>query len=480
MSIVLRFFMTLAVVSLLSFSADAVGSAGTLAISFGTNTVCGISATTLPRTVYCMNISESGSTLPYQVYPNVSIDSVSAGTAFFCGLKSSRRVFFCWNGDLVTRKRVYRGPWVLSDLIVGKTQVSAVDRSGNGIRWWRNAGLFPSSVLGSYNSLTSGNNFTCAITTNGTVNCWGPLSRAMQDGFSNYSMTNIVAGESHMCGLDISGFVICQGSNSSGQSYAPPGLPYEYTRFALGSSHTCAIRQPIGTAVCWGGSKGPRLYTPLNGTAFEFLVAGGNLTCGLTSNNYSVLCWGSNWRNVSVRALPLLRILPGICVAGGSDECTCGAYPESPSLCADTGVICQRCDFPNSIAPVPPLPSESERIGKVRKVEVIVGTLCFIFGSCGLAYGVWIIYCRRKAEKQNQIRPPVDPASGDNSSADSSIAVRSPSSESDGTDDGFYSPNPETSQFIFSPISSRIGIPRKLELKRQRSGPSTFNYEHDS
>ncbi|KAJ4779351.1 Serine/threonine-protein kinase [Rhynchospora pubera] len=356
MRIMLGLFTALAVVPLFFFYAGAVGSAGTLAIS--SNTVCGISATTLPRTIYCTDIDESVATTPYLVYPNVSFDSVSAGTDFFCGLKSSRKVFYCWNGNPVNRKRVYRGSWVISDLTVGETQVSAIDRSGNEIRWWRKAGLFPSSVLGDYSSLTSGNNFTCAITTNGTMTCWGPLS--------NYTMSTIVAGDSHMCGLDSSGLVICQGSNSSAQCYAPTGSPYEYTGFALGLSHTCAIMQPNYTAVCWRNYGEAQLYQPLNGTAFEFLVAGGNLTCGLTTHTYSVLCWGSNWTDVSVRKLSLPMILPGICVAGGGDECDCGTYPESQRLCKGTGVICQRCDFRKPIPPSPPpalapIPSKSKK-----------------------------------------------------------------------------------------------------------------------
>ncbi|KAJ3687635.1 hypothetical protein LUZ61_017296 [Rhynchospora tenuis] len=376
-------------VPLLFFYADAVGSAGTLAIS--SRTICGISASTLPRTIYCTDIDESISTMPYLVYPNVSFDSVSAGTDFFCGLKSSRKVFYCWNGNPVNRKRVYRGSWVLSDLTVGETQVSAIDRSGNEIRWWRKAGLFPSSVLGNYSSLTSGNNFTCAITTNGTITCWGPLAGALQAGFSNYSMTTIVAGDSHMCGLDDSGFVICQGSNSSGQSYAPTGSPYEYTRFALGSNHTCAIMQANYTAVCWGSNGGAQLYQPLNGTTFEFLVAGGNLTCGVTTHTRSVLCWGSDWTNVSVRKLSLPMILPGICVADDGEECNCGSYYNSRSLCAGTGVICKRCGH---LIPPPPAPASSDnrtntilRIGLITAVFVMFIIMVVIMWLCWRRYG---------------------------------------------------------------------------------------------
>ncbi|KAJ4772729.1 Serine/threonine-protein kinase [Rhynchospora pubera] len=388
----LGLFTTLTVIPFLFFSTDAVGSVGTLAISLGTSTVCGISAYTFPRNIYCTNILESVPTSPYLIYPNVSFDYVSAGTTFLCGLKSSRRAIFCWNGNPVNTKQVYKGQWALSDISVGETHVSAIDHLGNEIRWWSKADLFPSSVHGNYTSLTSGNNFTCAITSKGKVKCWGPLSRAIQHSFSKYSMTTIVAGDSHMCGLDTSGFVICKGSNSLGQSYVPPGLPYDYTRFALGSSHTCAIKHPNGTAVCWGGSNGAHLYTPLNDTSFELLVAAGNITCGLATGNLSVLCWGSGWRTVSVRTLPLPMILPGICIAEGSDECKCGFYPDSGSLCAGVGVICRRCDtlwIQQLLHPeLFPWPSESKR----WMVEIIVGSVCMFVSVRGIIFSLSSIF----------------------------------------------------------------------------------------
>ncbi|KAF3336984.1 putative serine/threonine-protein kinase-like protein CCR3 [Carex littledalei] len=470
----LEFFTVLTVVALLFFSSDAVGSTGTLAISFGTGTVCGISASSLPRAVYCTNISGSVSTSPYQVLSTVSFDSVSAGDAYLCGLKTGGEAFFCWNGDSSSIKRVYNGSPAVADLTVGETQVSAVDLSGNGIRWWRTANLFPPSVLGNYSSLTSGNNFTCAINTNGTVSCWGPLNNTMQSRFSNYSMTTIVAGDSHICGLNKSGFVICGGSNSSGESYAPAGSPYEYTRFALGSRHTCAIKRPNGIAVCWGGPGGAQLYMPLNGTSFEFLVAGGNLTCGLTTNNYTVLCWDSHFRNVSVRTLPLPKILPGICVAGGDDICSCGTYPDSGSLCAGTGVICQRCDYQNPVIASPPpalapAPSGSSvHIG--WRVYAIIGTVGTFLGLCAVAYFVWLI-CRRK-KVHNSVMPTIAPPSASNNTG-VATAITHSSSGGNGGRIRFYSRSSSAPRSrIFSRQWSRA-------LQRQGSGPSSFKDHAD-
>lgn len=472
MRFVLGFFTVLTVVQLLFFSTDAVGTAGTLAISSGTGTVCGISASSLPRAMYCTNISGSVSTSPYQVLSTVSLDSVSAGDAFLCGLKSGGEAFFCWDGDSSTIKRVYNGSTAVTDLTVGEAQVSAIDPSGNEIRWWRRADLFPPLVHGNYSSLTSGNNFTCAIAANGTVSCWGPQASAMQAAFSNYSMTAIVAGDSHICGLNSSGFAICQGSNSSGESYVPAGSPYEYTRFALGSSHTCAIKQPNGTAICWGGPGGTYLYSPLNSTtSFEFLVAGDNLTCGLTTNNYSVLCWGSDYRNLSVRTLPLPRILPGICVAGGDDKCNCGTYPDSSNLCAGNGVICQRCDFPNPITVPPPAlaPAPSgTSVHTAWKVYAIVGTVGFFVGLCAIAYFLWVI-CRRK-KVHNSVIPTIS-AAGANVNPGAATATGHFSS---GGNASRINPPTSFSRSSSAPRSRLFSRQWSRALQRQRSGPSSF------
>ncbi|KAJ3676362.1 hypothetical protein LUZ60_003774 [Juncus effusus] len=389
----LELFAVLAALNSLFLLAGAVGSAATLAISQGSGTVCGVSAGTVP-TVYCTNISSSSNS-SYQILYTVPFASVAGGTDLTCALKSSGTSFFCWDGSGVVR-RVYNGSAVLSDLIVGETQISAVDRAGEKLHWWRGEQRFPKSVLGTYNSLTSGRNFTCGIDSNDTVTCWGPLRSSFQSEFDNKSMSIITAGDSHVCGLDTSGFLTCKGSNSSGESAVPTGNAFEFTSLALGSSHTCALQQPNGTAICWGGTGSKTgTYFPANGTEFEFLVAGGNLTCGLTIANYSVFCWYSNQENISVFQLSLPRILPGICVKN-EERCACGTYAGSASLCSGTGLICNPCNSRTDTGPSPvptvqppsalASPSSSRRkVGIGWKVFAIVGTVEHTNNGTGLS-----------------------------------------------------------------------------------------------
>ncbi|XP_072961467.1 putative serine/threonine-protein kinase-like protein CCR3 [Typha angustifolia] len=456
-----------AVLVLLFAVSDATGSAATLAITHGAGTtVCGVAAGTAPRTVYCTAVSASlaGPTNP--LLPNASsFASVSGGRDFLCGLRSDGAAFFCWRSSDLIPKRVYSGRATLADLAVGEDQISAVDLNATAIRWWRGGRRFPSYVSGTYRSLTSGNGFSCAISGNATVRCWGPRGDGIQTAFANLSMGSIVAGDSHVCGLDTAGILLCKGSNESGQSNAPSSSAFEFSSLALGSSHTCAIRQPNGTVVCWGGGNGSSgVYLPFNSTAFEFIVSGGNLTCGLTTVNFSVVCWGLNGGNSSnTLLLSLPRILPGICAAD-EHSCNCGVYPDSQSLCSGSGVICSRCGLggPSPSPPASPPSSTSKRVGKGWVAFGAVGAVGGFAGVCTIVYCLWIGVCRQK-KIHNSVQPTLAATAGNgasngaNSGAGPKVS-RLPSP--------FTSPSGSRSR-IFRRQSSRI-------MMRQRSGPSSF------
>nr|CAD1841928.1 unnamed protein product [Ananas comosus var. bracteatus] len=316
----------------------ALGSASTLAIAYGSATVCGVAAGT-PRAA--STAPPRGRRGAEPLSPNASFDSVSGGRDFLCGLRSDGAAFFCWNGGggPPRPKRVYNGPDAIAGLAVGVDQIAAVDRNASRIEWWRGGAQFPRSVLGSYGSLTSGDGFSCAVAGNGTVRCWGPRGGAIQALFSNLSMASIVAGDSHACGVSAAGLLLCRGSNASGQS-DPPGDPRSSSRGSRSAPTTPArFGAPTTPSSAGAASAAARREQPhpANATEFALIVAGGNLTCGVTTSNFSVVCWRSDWRNSSATTLPLPTILPGICAAQQSD-CNCGIYPDSDTLCSGSGV----------------------------------------------------------------------------------------------------------------------------------------------
>ncbi|KAK8970905.1 putative serine/threonine-protein kinase-like protein CCR3 [Platanthera guangdongensis] len=243
-------------------------------------------------------------------------------------------------------------------------------------------------------------------------------------------MMSIVAGDSHVCGITISGFLICRGSNSSGQLNAPSGSAFEFSGLALGVNHSCAIKQPNGTVLCWGGGAGGGRFSPANDTMFETIVAGGDLTCGLSTANFTLLCWkADSSANPLVTVLPLPKIIPGICVLS-ENSCKCGVFPDSESLCSGSGVICKSCSPPlasPATAPHSPdsLPSSS-KISKGWLAFAIIGSVGSLAGLCTILYCIWKGIFRHK-KVHNSVQPTIAAAAATTNTVEpSSITVNSP------------------------------------------------------
>ncbi len=186
----------------------------------------------------------------------------------------------------------------------------------------------PRTALGlsDVTDLTAGGVHTCALTSAGTVWCWGQGDQGQlgQGTLANSAtplqvpnltgVTQIAApaGGSHTCALLSDGTVQCWGYNFSGQlgdgsktnrpsPVVVSGLTGA-TSIAAGAQHTCAVLQG-GTAKCWGnngqgqiGSTTSPTTTPVVVTSLtnvQSLAAGGTSTCA-TKTDASIWCWGSS------------------------------------------------------------------------------------------------------------------------------------------------------------------------------------------
>ncbi|RYQ83782.1 hypothetical protein Ahy_B10g102627 [Arachis hypogaea] len=291
--------------SLLIPTSHALGSGATLAVTDASDTVCGVVAGESTQRIEC---SRLGSQLVPAVPPNISFSTVSGGATFFCGLRSGNRTLLCWNtitttNGTFTPKRLYNNDTVLlENLAVGETHVCATVVGAGTVTCWRTSKTFksPSRSL-QFSSISSGSGFSCGILKNSSqVRCWGEtvISRVIENGFKNMSMWSIVAGGSHVCGLNSTGFLVCIGNNDNfGQLDVPKNEAWEFGELALGASHGCALRKLNGTGsvVCWGGD-GNFTSEVTKGVSFEVIVSGSNFTCGLVTRNLSVLCWGPGSR----------------------------------------------------------------------------------------------------------------------------------------------------------------------------------------
>ncbi|XP_062092495.1 putative serine/threonine-protein kinase-like protein CCR3 [Humulus lupulus] len=432
---------TLVVVIVISFiipSTRALGSGDTLAVTYS-GIVCGIVASEPWQRILCYRKGQQ----PLDVFPNVSFSSISGGRNSICGIRAGGNIMLCWDNLLTENatspartQRVYFNNTVrLENIAVGDPHICATVIGTGALKCWRHdsAFKFPPSGSDRFVSISSGRGFSCGILRdNNRVRCWGsvPILNDIQGGFGNMSMASITAGESHVCGLNRNGFLVCKGSNSSGQLNAPLSSPFEFSRLSLGANHSCVIREGNGSVVCWGGG-GLFSVEAIQGVSFETIVSGLDFTCGLTTTNFSVLCWGPGWSNNGSVAdpnsvLPLPEILPGPCVQSTCGDC--GTYPLSQMLCSSNGRVCKPCVSsqipstppppppPQPLPPVSPPPSSSPSRGLRRGLLAfaIVGSVGAFAGICTIIYCLWTGVCFGKKKIHNSVQPTITRASSSN------------------------------------------------------------------
>ncbi len=178
--------------------------------------------------------------------------------------------------------------------------------------------LLPNEVKGLENivEISAADNFSCALTKEEKIKCWGwhyptPLE-GFHNGFTPLEMKgvqNIIRlGKGsgglpeHFCGVTREGFVQCWGENEYGQSDTQQiGKTHKITGVTFGTSHTCVLIDS-GRVKCWGiGEEGVlgdgttrNQTTPVfvkNLSGVKKLASGGFQNCALLKDKI-VKCWG--------------------------------------------------------------------------------------------------------------------------------------------------------------------------------------------
>ncbi|KAK6227792.1 Protein kinase domain - like 10 [Theobroma cacao] len=412
----------------------ALGSGSTLAVAYGTVTVCAIVAAEPNQRIICYRPGDTSSSAVVPILPNVSYSTVVGGETDVCALRSGGYSLLCWKTDNLTFpvKRLYINYTVtLQSLSIGEGRICATTtNTSTPVFCWRTDGSNRNNSEelpnGNYSmgKITSGVEFSCGIvlSENNRVTCWGdnPVGKQIERQFGNMSMSNIEAGFSHVCGVSSAGDLVCKGDNSTGQLNVPSNKGLNFASgLALGEGFSCAIRRSSGTVVCWGSMD----ETAVGGIGFESIVSGSNFACGLTTKNLSVVCWGPGWpgtngsnSNSTVNELPLgADILPWPCVQSSCNEC--GLYPDSSRLCFGSGNICKPSPCFNFTAPPPPLPaapplgttrsSPSKELRRGLLAFAIVGSVgCFV-GICSIVYCLWTGVCFGKKKVHNSVQPTI-------------------------------------------------------------------------
>ena len=217
------------------------------------------------------------------------------------------------------------------------TQEGAPYCWGRGLGFGRDGTMVPPTPVPggfTFTMISAGDYQVCGLVASGAAYCWGnnqfgSLGNDTTTGptatpvavMGNLTFQSIGAGNVYTCGLTTDGFVYCWGWNNTGQlgdssttDRSVPARVYggqSFKRLAVGSAHACAITQS-DKLFCWGNDLGGQLGTaaPL-GTCDGFgacslipvavvgnhslrSVSGGQYhTCGIDLS-YRLLCWGMN------------------------------------------------------------------------------------------------------------------------------------------------------------------------------------------
>lgn len=213
------------------------------------------------------NLALLTSPVPVAVVGGHKYVALAGGSLHSCGLRTDGKAL-CW----------------------GDNQMGEI---GNGLpppSGWP-AVTTPALVAGglTFASLGAGFQFSCGLTTGGTVYCWGQGDRGRL-GNGDPSNRNVpvpiatsevfaelTVGAEHACARTASGRIACWGNNEWGQLGVPP------------TGGTCPSGSAGGSLPC---ASRPTFW-PVDAIRFRSVVAGGVHTCGLDSRGLAY-CWGAN------------------------------------------------------------------------------------------------------------------------------------------------------------------------------------------
>ena len=207
--------------------------------------------------------------------------------------------------------------------------------------------------------LSAGWQNSCALTTEGSVFCWGynmrqfpvwsqpedPISTPVKIAGLSEDVTALSLGSMFACALTHSGSVYCWGENGSNQlgdgtstdrlsPVAVIDLPPNVIAVSTGASHACAMTGE-GDVVCWGGNQYGQIGDASNlprsspvhvknlSDKIIAISAGGYHSCALTRAG-TVQCWGNN----AAGELGV-NIASSTCLNDIGDQVACVSTPQT-------------------------------------------------------------------------------------------------------------------------------------------------------
>ena len=155
-----------------------------------------------------------------------------------------------------------------------------------------------------------GQTHSCALRTDGTIQCWGYNTDGQADG-PDGQFSAVSAGGAHTCALQNLS-IDCWGNNDHGQTQQPVGA---FRAVSAGPDHSCGLLVG-GSIKCWGNNSHGQIDVPSG--RFSDVSAGENVSCAVRTDG-TITCWGgaADWSGLSAEAFTTVA-------AGGSNSCALG------------------------------------------------------------------------------------------------------------------------------------------------------------
>jgi hypothetical protein len=173
--------------------------------------------------------------------------------------------------------------------------------------------------------VSSGNEHSCLLRTDGSVACWGGNTFG-QSSSPAKDFLAVSAGRRHSCGIrDSDDRAECWGNDVAGQVSSTPTDELGFL-ISAGGFHTCALRLDQ-TAVCWGANDFGQATPPDPTRQYVDISAGEFHTCGVRLSDGGVECWGDTTFNQTSAPPGSFRR------ASAGWELSCGIQDDSSLAC---------------------------------------------------------------------------------------------------------------------------------------------------
>ncbi|WCJ19346.1 CRINKLY4 related 2 [Euphorbia peplus] len=339
--------------TLLPITCFGYGSSGPIAAAFGENGFfCAINADG-KQEIICWNkldkLSQPKTSSYFSSLPSMA--SLSGGEDVLCGVTSNLSQAFCFRlsnpGINLVPGNIREHSY--SEISVGKYHACAIKgyyfsnlEFSNVDCWEFNQTSDSFRNSGNANSLknvVSGDGFSCGVSKDGGIVCWGPRSRNLGILSDSGHFEILASGKNSLCGIkSLNSEVQCWGDTN--EIGAPP-TGIRFASLTAGARHFCGVQKDNHQVLCWGTAD---FSSVPKGSGFMTLGSSDYTTCGVREVDLVLDCWGVHGKSLLDYSPPLQLCSPGMCSFG---SCPNGKFAYNASILNEAQLtsLCVRKDL---------------------------------------------------------------------------------------------------------------------------------------